>query len=136
VHSEPDAPLPAGTPRIGLDLVRVARIATAVERSPGFTAGAYTPSELAECAAMRPRRRAEYLAGRFAVKEAVLKALAAGGAEPAALRDIETLSDVSGAPTLTLHGDVLGRARALGATRFAVSITHEGGTAAAVVLAQ
>lgn len=108
----------------------------AVERTPGFAARAYTAAELAECADMRPRRRAEYLAGRFAVKEAVVKALAAVDAQPAVLRDVETLGDATGTPTVRLSGELLGRARALGATHLAVSITHEGGTAAAVVLVQ
>lgn len=134
--SELGAPAPPIAPRIGLDLVTVGRVAAAVERTPGFATLAYTASELAECADMRPRRRAEYLAGRLAVKEAMLKALAAGGGEPATLRDVETLRDPSGAPAVTLHGELLGRARALGATHLAVSITHEGGTAAAVVLVQ
>ena len=83
---------------------------------------------------MAPRRRAEFLAGRLAVKEAVLKAVGAGGAGRAALLEIETLPDGTGAPRVVLRGGMARRAAAAGGTSLAVSITHETGTAAAVVV--
>lgn len=120
--------------RIGLDLVSVRRLAAVLARSVGFAPLTFTAGELALCARMPPRRRAEFLAGRLAVKEAVLKAVGAGGAERDALLEIETLADGTGAPHVALHGDILRRATALGGSSLAVSIAHETGTAAAVVV--
>lgn len=120
--------------RIGLDLVSVRRLAAALERSAGFAARTFTSAELALCEGMPPRRRAEFLAGRLAVKEAVLKAVGAGGAERDALLEIETLADDAGAPHVALCGGVARRAAEVGGSSLAVSITHETGTAAAVVV--
>ena len=120
--------------RVGLDLVSVRRLAAALARSAGFAASTFTVGELAICEVMPPRRRAEFLRRRVAVKEAVLKAVGAGGAERDALLEIETLRDDDGAPQTALSGEVARRAAALGGSALAVSITHETGTAAADVV--
>ena len=75
----------------------------------------------------RGAQAAESLAGLWAAKEAVLKALGTGIAFP--LRDIEIGHTPSGQPTVLLHG----QARELGGS-FMVSVTHENGMAAAVAI--
>ena len=120
--------------RIGIDTVAVARLERALERSARLAARVFSPLELALCAGMPPRRRAEFLAGRFAAKEAVLKALGVGLGGGVELGDVETLRLPTHAPQLILHGTALAAASAGGATEFLVSITHESGMASAVAV--
>lgn len=79
-----------------------------------------------------PRARAQHVAGRFAAKEAAMKALGTGN-RGVAFREIEVRPDRRGKPTLTLHGRALDRARHLQVRSMEVSITHGETTAAAVV---
>ena len=61
---------------VGIDMVDVAEVTSALERhGRHYLDRVYAPAEQAETASMSPRRMREYLAGRFAAKEAVLKAL-------------------------------------------------------------
>ncbi len=120
---------------LGLDLVDVARVARILggppPRAERFLARVFTAGERAYCDAVvdRPTR----YAARFAAKEAALKALGA----PAGLRftELEVVRE-EGAPRLVLAGRAAEAARALGVTRLHLSITHDGGTAAAVVVAE
>ncbi|MBO0708963.1 MAG: holo-ACP synthase, partial [Candidatus Dormibacteraeota bacterium] len=85
------------TPRIGVDVCPVERIARAVERGGDrFLEKIYTPAELEYCAG-----RAERLAGRWAAKEAVLKCLD-GNVASLAKREIEILPNSQGAPVVRL----------------------------------
>ena len=68
--------VPAAVIGVGTDLVEVARIRTALDRTPGLRDRVFTPAEYAYSA--RHRDPAPHLAGRFAVKEAVMKALGQG----------------------------------------------------------
>jgi holo-[acyl-carrier protein] synthase len=109
---------------IGIDAVSIARMrraAGATERGQRFRARVFTDHELSTCEARRDP--AECLAARFAAKEAVMKALGAEGIA-FAFRDIEVTRAESGAPSILLHGRVAERARALGAGRIHVSLTH------------
>lgn len=74
------------------------------------------------------------MAGRFAAKEALAKALGAG----AGLRwsDCEVLSDETGRPSLVVTGTVADRAEALGVSRLHVSISHDAGVAVAMVVVE
>jgi holo-[acyl-carrier protein] synthase len=74
---------------------------------------------------MQNRRRREYLAGRFAVKEAALKALGVGLQGDFLLNEIETINLASGAPKLVLAGSALKLARREGIRELHVSISHE-----------
>ena len=120
---------------LGLDLVDVARVARILDgpagRAQRFLARVFTPAERAFCDAVvdRPTR----YAARFAAKEAALKALGA----PAGLRllEIEVRRD-EGAPQLALSGRAAEAAQRLGVARLHLSITHDGGVAAAVVVAE
>lgn len=121
----------AGGPYAGVDAVEIPRIRRAVERwGQRFLDRVYTPSEQTYC-----RDRAERLAGRFAAKEAVSKALGTG-IRHLSWRDIEVLPDRRGRPTVYLHGRAAGRAHAMGATWLSVSITHTDLLAMAFVVAR
>lgn len=74
------------------------------------------------------------LAARFAAKEAAIKALGLGDIG-VNWRDIEVVRAADGAPRLCLHGRAAQRARALGIRGLAVSMSHDGDQACAVVVA-
>jgi len=114
----------------GLDLVEVARIAGLVERhGERFLQRVFTQAELDYCL---PRAAREaHLAGRFAAKEAVFKALGTGWSETVSWKQVEVLAGESGAPEARLSGGAAERLAALGGKRVHVSITHDGRMAAA-----
>ncbi len=116
---------------IGLDIVDTERVARALAAPGGFAERVFTAGELEACASRADRIQA--LAARFAAKEACLKALGVGILE-AALRDAEIVSGPTGAPELRLAGRLEARARTRGVRHAHVSLTHEPGFAAAVVL--
>jgi len=116
--------------RTGIDLVEIARISQAFERwGNRFLEKVFTPSEISLC-----RGRAEALAVHFAAKEAAMKALGTG-AVGVGWRDIEVTYDLRGAPSLSLHNRAAARARELGLSNFAVSMSHSRDHATAVVVA-
>lgn len=123
----------AGSLRVGVDLVQVSRIAESLERfGERFLRRVYTEGEIAYATAT-PTTAPERLAARFAAKEATLKAL--GLAEdPRDWRQIEVHRSPSGQCVVSLHGAVREAARRLGASEFAVSLSHEGDYATAVVI--
>lgn len=81
-----------------------------------------------------PECPAAYLAGRFAAKEATVKALGTGFSNGLGLQHIEVLRGPLGQPLLRLHGPALERARALGVTAAHISISHDRHAAIAVVV--
>ncbi len=120
---------------LGLDLVELDRFARALERSgPRFKERIFTEAE--RRAASSLGREVEFLAGRFAAKEAVLKCLGTGWARGVRWKDLEILPLPSGAPALTLSGKALQAARELGILSWSLSITHTSRTAAAVAVAE
>lgn len=119
---------------LGVDMVEVARLRRTVERHPAFLQLHFTEEERTCAESLPAGRRFEFLAGRFAAKEAALKALGTGISGGVLLSEVETLSAASGAPVLRLHGAALKLAEGGGVTRFEVSISHDGGFAVAVVL--
>jgi holo-[acyl-carrier protein] synthase len=114
----------------GLDLVEVARIADlAARHGDRFLKRVFTDAELAYCL---PRAgRNAHLAGRFAAKEAVFKALGTGWSETISWKQIEVLPGPSGAPEITLARGALERLASLGGRRVHISITHTADLAAA-----
>ncbi len=115
----------------GIDLLRTSRLAhvnPAIRER--FIRRVYTVAEIAQA-----RDDNETLSGIFAAKEAVSKALGTGIGK-VAWQDIEILHAPSGEPSVILHGTALEVAQAKGLVEWAVSITHEGGMAAAVAVAQ
>lgn len=115
---------------IGLDLVETARIEKDLEKyGERFVARILGASEL-ELYNQR-RDKAIFLAGRFAAKEAVIKALGAFIAERPAYSQIQVINDSTGRPQLHLSDEVRQR---LPGTRCHISITHEKSHAAAVAV--
>ncbi len=105
-----------------VDIDRLARLAA---RSPAFARRIFSKRELSAASRMQNRRRREYLAGRFAVKEAVVKALGVGLQGGFLFHEIETINLASGAPNLVLKGKALKLARREGLRELHVSISHE-----------
>jgi holo-[acyl-carrier protein] synthase len=117
---------------LGIDLAEVDRVAAVLERwGDRFVERIFRPGELSS-RRRHPRARAQHVAGRFAAKEAAMKALGTGW-RGLAFRDIEIGRDSRGKPTLALHGSALARARELKVASMEVSITHGSQMAAAIV---
>ncbi len=114
----------------GIDLLEIQRIRDALARhGKRFLDRVYTPAEVALCS-----RRAETLAGRFAAKEAVSKALGCGMGE-VGWKEIEILADEKKAPQLCLHGAAAQKAEELGLVNWSVSISHSRDYAVAMAVA-
>lgn len=114
----------------GVDVIEIERIDGAVQRfGDRFLHRIYTDAEIAYC-----RGRMQSLAGRFAAKEAVSKALGVG-IRQLRWRDIEVLPDRRGKPHVYLHGNAAEIAEAQGMSRFDVSITHSRTDAIVMVVA-
>lgn len=119
---------------IGIDVVPVARVEEILARhGERALRRLFTPEEIAHSTGMASR--ALHLSGRLAAKEAAYKALSAEGADLGIgwqHIEVERLED--GRPRLVLHGPAAARFAALGATRAHISLSHDGGIAAAVVV--
>jgi holo-[acyl-carrier protein] synthase len=111
---------------VGIDVVDVARFARSLERTPGLATRLFTDHERD----LPPRS----LAARFAAKEALAKALGA----PGGLRwtDAEVRRAEDGRPSLHVTGTILEAAGRLGVTTWHLSLSHDGGVAVAVVIAE
>ena len=117
---------------LGTDIADIERLKTIYERyGLSFLRKILTQAELQ---AGEGRHLPAYAAGRFAAKEAAVKALGTGFAHGIGLRHIEVLNNESGAPCLNLKDAALKRAKALGARKFFVSISHEKRYAVATVI--
>ena len=115
-------PAPLSPPRgvnvaVGIDIIEVARVRKVYERhGERFLKRVFTEREVLQC-----RGKATRLAGRFAAKEAISKALGTG-IHGVAWREMEVVQLRSGRPTVTLHGNAKRRAELLGISAFDVSI--------------
>ncbi|GAA3841936.1 holo-ACP synthase [Sphaerisporangium flaviroseum] len=111
---------------IGVDIVDVARLRAALERTHGLRDRLFTDAERG--------LPVESLAARFAAKEAVAKAL---GAPPGlGHRDAEITTGAHGRPVLGVTGRVAEVAAEQGVERWHVSLSHDGGFAVAYVIAE
>lgn len=120
---------------VGLDLVRIERLTAFLERHGARgKARLFTAGEQAYCDARKTS--AQSYAARFAVKEAVMKVLGTGWAHGVRWVDIEVVRARGEAPTVVLHGETARLAAARGIARVHVAITHDGGTSAAVAVAE
>ena len=111
---------------IGVDVVDLARFTSSLERTPELRSRLFTEAESA--------LSVESMAGRFAAKEAFVKALKA----PAGMswQDIEVVTDAAGAPSFELHGAAVARAKELGITATHLSISHDTSVATAFVVTE
>jgi len=110
---------------VGVDVCSVTRFTTASER-PGFLDRVLSVGE--------QRGGEQTLAGRFAAKEALAKAL--GGPPGLRWEDCEVLSDETGRPSFVVGGTVVERLDELGISRLHLSISHDAGVAVAVVVCE
>ncbi len=118
----------------GFDLVDTARVQRMLDtHGDRFLSRCFTEGE--QTYARAQKRCIEHLAGRLAVKEAVVKALGTGFTQGIAWTDIETLRADSGQPIVVLHGRAHGVAQSLGITGWLVSISHVNTLAGASVIA-
>lgn len=123
------APFETGPLAIGVDITELDRVAGVFSRyGERFLKRIYTEGEIAYC-----RGRIPQLAGRFAAKEAVMKALGTGR-RGVSWREIEVVRRRGGAPSVALHGRAMKRAETLGIQYLAISITHSRDYAVAQVV--
>jgi holo-[acyl-carrier protein] synthase len=117
----------------GIDLAEVDRIRAACERfGRRFVERVFTPGEIAYVE--RKANRFERYAGRFAAKEAAMKAIGTGWKRGVRWVDVEVANLPSGKPTLRFHGEAAKIAERLGVTSVALSITHTKETGMAFVV--
>ncbi len=120
-------PVPEGTTELGIDIIKIERIAAALKRF----GDRFPKRVLTDAEARYVRNRPQNFAGRWAAKEAVSKVLGLG-VRGVGWRDIEIQRLPTGAPAVRLHGRAKVRAEQLGMGRIAVSISHEGDYAVAI----
>jgi holo-[acyl-carrier protein] synthase len=118
---------------MGVDIAEVERIRKAIERhGEVFLRRIYTASEREYCE--RFKNKFERYAGRFAAKEAGMKALGTGWRRGVKWVDFEVVREIGGRPTLALAGEAAKIAKQLGVKSVALSITHTAQQALAQVI--
>jgi len=117
----------------GIDIAEVDRIAASIERFGWrFLKRVFTPDEIRYCESKA--NKAERYAGRFAAKEAAMKAIGTGWNRGVTWQDIEVVRVPGGRPTVAFHGKAAEFFRRLGAAHAHLSITHTKETAMAQVI--
>src|SRR5580692_13057441 len=118
---------------MGIDVAEVDRIRAVVEaQAERFLKRVYTPAEVAYCEQFK--NKYERYAGRFAVKEAAMKALGNGWSRGVRWVDVEVVRQRGGRPSLALKGEAKKIADSMGVKNIAVSITHTSEQAIAQVI--
>ena len=108
---------------LGVDLTEIPRIVQTIERyGTRFIERIFTEGEIAYC--MRRKQAAIHFAGRFASKEAAMKALGTGHSQGVLWRDIEVVRRPGGPPQLRFHGGAARRLAKIGGRTAQLSITH------------
>ena len=118
---------------LGVDIAEVPRVKAAIERRGElFLRRVFTPGEIEYCE--RFKNKFERYAGRFAAKEAAMKALGTGWRRGVRWVDFEVVRESSGRPNIALFGEAAKIAANLGVTRISLSITHTEAQALAQVI--
>jgi len=118
---------------MGVDIAEVSRVRSAIERhGETFLRRLFTPKEREYCEQFK--NKYERYAGRFAAKEAGMKALGTGWRRGVRWVDLEVVREKGGRPTLALAGEAAKIAGQLGVKRIAMSITHTKDQALAQVI--
>ncbi len=118
---------------VGIDVASIERMGVAVTRhGERFVARLFSPEERAFFSGREGRALFATLAGRFAAKEAWSKCL--DGARGVPWHDVQVLANPSGRPHIEVRGEAAERCARLGVVRSHLSITHDAGVAAAVVV--
>ena len=108
---------------IGTDITECLRIARMIERHGDlFINRVYTPAEIRYC--QNRKQTTEHFTGRWAAKEAVLKALGTGWRRGISWRDVEVVNEPGGKPIVSVHGGAKQVVEDLGITRLLISISH------------
>jgi holo-[acyl-carrier protein] synthase len=108
---------------IGTDIVECLRIAQMIERHGELFIGrVYTPHEIEYCSARKAAT--QHYAGRWAAKEAVLKALGTGWIRGIRWRDVEIRNQADGRPTVALAGGARDVCQQRGIAEMLISISH------------
>ena len=117
---------------LGLDATDIPRIASTMDRfGDRFLRRIFTEGEIAYC--LRRREPVIHFAGRFAAKEAAMKALGTGHTQQVLWRDVEVVRH-GGPPRLEFHGGAARRFEKIGAGSSLLTITHSDALALAEVL--
>jgi holo-[acyl-carrier protein] synthase len=118
---------------LGVDITEVPRIQATIERrGEPFLRRVFTPKEIEYCE--RFKNKFERYAGRFAAKEAAMKALGTGWRGGVRWVDLEVVREPSGRPTMVLAGAAARIAARLGVKHISLSITHTEAQALAQVI--
>jgi holo-[acyl-carrier protein] synthase len=118
---------------LGIDIAEVARVKAAIERhGETFLRRLYTAREQEYCE--RFKNKYERYAGRFAAKEAAMKALGTGWSRGVRWVDVEVTREKGGRPTMRLAGEAAHIADRLGVKYISLSITHTADQAFAQVI--
>jgi len=118
---------------IGIDIVDIGRVESLLSRyGDRFVQRVFTDEEAAY--ARKSVKPAERLAGRFAIKEAVLKAFGTGKSQGIRWRDIETVRGRMGRPQVKLYGKAANYLKLINGNTVHSTITHDGGKAVAFVV--
>jgi holo-[acyl-carrier protein] synthase len=118
---------------MGIDIAEVDRVKAAIERhGEAFLRRVYTVREKEYCEKFK--NKYERYAGRFAAKEATMKALGTGWSRGVRWVDVEVVRQSGGRPTISLQGEAAKVASSLGVERVALSITHTAAQAFAQVI--
>ncbi len=108
---------------IGTDIVESLRIAQMIERHQDlFLTRVYTTHEIQYCSARKAAT--QHYAGRWAAKEAVLKALGTGWSQGIQWTDVEVQNAEGGAPRIILSGVAAEVAKQMGIDEVLISISH------------
>jgi holo-[acyl-carrier protein] synthase len=119
---------------LGADITECLRIARMIERHGElFINRVYTPEEIKYC--QNRKQSTQHYTGRWAAKEAILKALGTGWRKGISWRDIEVRNEPSGKPVVAVRGGVKDVVEQLGITEIQVTISHCRSHATAVAIA-
>jgi holo-[acyl-carrier protein] synthase len=108
---------------IGTDITECLRIARMIERHGElFIERVYTPEEIKYC--QNRKQATQHFTGRWAAKEAILKAIGTGWRKGISWRDMEIRNEPGGKPTVGIRGGVKDVVEQLGITDIHVTISH------------
>ncbi len=108
---------------LGTDIIECLRIAKMIEKHGElFLNRVYTRSEIAYCSSRKGANQS--YAGRWAVKEAVLKAMGTGWSRGIRWKDIEVVTDLTGKPSVAIHGAAKEICDELGISEVLISLSH------------
>lgn len=118
---------------IGVDIIEINRVFKLLDYEKSLL-NIFTKNELDVASKLGTKRKIECLAGKFAAKEATVKAFGSGFNESINPNDIEILNNEKGMPFLVLHNESLEYAKKRNIQEYNISISHNKTTAVAVVV--